>query len=563
MEKGFARVWRKTGTRLTLLYLLLLLVGRMNGEAGVAPPGKPRLINCRSPEKETFTCWWEPGSSGGLPTSYTLFYRKENSDVVYECPDYITAGDNSCFFDKNHTSIWVNYNITVVAQNALGNASSDPMDVDVMNIVQPHHPENVTVTLMQGENLYLQVKWQPPRMADTRSGWITLTYELLVKREEDDEWEEYFAGLQKQYQLFSPHPGETYMVKVRCKPDHGYWSEWSATAYVDVPDYLPRERSVWMLLAVFSAFVFLIFMWVLALKKNRVKHCLLPPVPGPKIKGFDSCLLKMEKSEEIFNGLIGLGFRPPSDSGDLLVDYLEVSESIQSESRHSLSPNGKDQVKDSVADHSGGHLCDVPAILAEKCNKEMEAQGDVQTEESLETVGHLAGNDNHTPNPSAASSNQPCVQESPYHVPEESKQGLDPVTWDNDELSSYRGNAPVHGKSHFNSEYVTERWQGCLQVTKPTEYVEVQKVNQENTLILKPKAEEEMEDFLQLGLRGQDYSKVSELVNDHILLLERGSTTPNTYCGSLGSPVQQQPKQTLCQGPNGYVETFTVQSSSY
>lgn len=57
-----------------------------------------------------------------------------SSETVRECPDYYTAGENSCFFNKNDTSIWVNYNITVVATNALGSTFSDPVDIDVVYI---------------------------------------------------------------------------------------------------------------------------------------------------------------------------------------------------------------------------------------------------------------------------------------------------------------------------------------------------------------------------------------------------------------------------------------------
>lgn len=59
-----------------------------------------------------------------------------------------------------------------------------------MPLVKPNPPEKVAVTVMDDKSVpFLRVSWEPPHKADTRSGWITLIYELRVKLEGVEEWE--------------------------------------------------------------------------------------------------------------------------------------------------------------------------------------------------------------------------------------------------------------------------------------------------------------------------------------------------------------------------------------
>nr|WFG70154.1 prolactin receptor [Osteobrama belangeri] len=252
---------------------------------------------------------------------------------VFECPDYHKAGNNSCYFDKRHTSIWIIYNITVVASNELGKAYSESVEVDVMDIVQPHPPENVNVTFMQTTNSpYILVQWQPPHDADTRSGWVTITYEVCFKiensgDEEDSSWESYSAGKQLEFSIYSPQPGANYIVQVRCKLDHGLWSEWSPSAFIQIPDNISDTQTVVMIFAItLTVIIFLLTVAVLTVKIKPVKHFLLPPVPEPKINGLNTQLLKSGKSEEIFSALITPGYPQIAQSSDRQVECLVVSD---------------------------------------------------------------------------------------------------------------------------------------------------------------------------------------------------------------------------------------------
>nr|XP_055036368.1 prolactin receptor a [Misgurnus anguillicaudatus] len=531
-----------------VVLILTFITTLMSQAAGVGPPGKPRHIFCRSPEKETFTCWWEPGDDGGLPVTYALYYRLENSETVFECPDYRTAGENSCFFNRNYTSLWVNYNITVVATNALGNNVSEPMDVDVAYIVQPNIPENVTAIVDEKDKTspFVKVSWEKPKSADTRSGWITLVYQLRVKQEKDKDWEEYDAGMQKYYKIFSLHPGKEYMVQVRCKPTphEGFWSEWSQTIYVEMPDYI-RKHSLWILITIFSVFGVLILTWTLSINRNSVKLCLLPPVPGPKIKGFDKQLLKNGKSEEVFNALVIQGFPPTTDYDGLLVEYLEVYDNEEQE----LALDGKDLSEDYLKSHntsdsdSGRGSCDSRTLLLEKCLERREASGNMQhysqhgeTNEGSECQGGEPGSpqstDGHAKTwPVVFSSPQPhqyqvgAAKPTHHSVPEIFSISSTPISYHqlhHRDLTTQEGRLskpPCRHSQSYNQFSLDNPESPGVPQSQSMEYVEVQRIGPENVLLLRPLSDPNGEqDYFEPV--GEDYSRVKEVTSNNMLLLQ-------------------------------------------
>ncbi|KAM4532207.1 prolactin receptor a [Fundulus diaphanus] len=666
------------------LFCLLLLCIQLAAGNGISRPGKPTLTRCRSPEKETFTCWWEPGPEFGLKTTYALYYRKENSEMVYECPDYKTAGVNSCFFSKNDTSIWVNYNITVVATNEYGKTSSDPVDIDVVYIVMPNPPENVTASVMADKDWpFLRVSWEPPKKADTRSGWITLIYEVRIKMENEADWEVHHAGQQRIFKIFSLRSGGKYHIQVRCKPDHGFWSEWSPSVDVTVPECktfthrsahkmysvnclqkiksthsmlhlcnnLPvlrltlflsdlREKSMWIIFVVFLPFFIFIITWLMYLNIHSLKYCLLPPVPGPKIKGFDKQLLKNGKSGDIFSAL-GVSDFPPTTSSyeNFLEEYLEV---YVPEERELIMEGSKDPQDDSVKSEnstcdndSGRGSCDSHTLLIDKGggDKEDELQSDQeggQAETDAKSHEEASEDENvHSPDisnekvkiwPSLCSplpQYSLCLVNQP-NPPEMRKHCLSDSMSTPDSLPSYFTQPGSSAKNDFRSNYWESNFNhkpshplhtqttahehllaqsdistACIDRTgapsgvhvpsvRPNEYVEVQRVSDENMVLLHPVSSGQENSFT-VRRQTEDYSRVRTLNNGNgLLLLQRetmeqemdmcpneeeaeGSTTSTGNTAPI-TPVSQKSMAGIStalpildeRAASGYVDTATM-----
>ncbi|KTF88129.1 hypothetical protein cypCar_00048683 [Cyprinus carpio] len=103
----------------------------------IADDKRPYIYRCRSPNMEIFTCWWRPIANQDNVT-YTLLYTT-GERTPRECPDYVSGGINSCFFDAKHTQVWEMYCMNVTAHTHTGPITSQKHCLDVVDIGDALH----------------------------------------------------------------------------------------------------------------------------------------------------------------------------------------------------------------------------------------------------------------------------------------------------------------------------------------------------------------------------------------------------------------------------------------
>lgn len=301
--------------------------------------GKPRLIKCRSPELETFSCYWTEGDNElTIPGDIRLYYSKRTiNDQIEEwkeCPDYTSAGANSCYFNTSYTSIWVPYCIRLIQRNVLVGQYCFSVD----NIVQPDPPIclNWTVLNISFSKVYgdIQVTWQPPVSADVRKGWVTLEYEVQYKEANETIWTVIGPIKTTRVPLYTLVLSKNYEVRVRTKHRNtGFFSNFSKVLRITflppLVDSVPCEEDFqfpWFLIIIFGIFGVAVLLFIAVFtKQKRIKMLILPPVPVPKIKGIDPDLLKEGKLEEV-NTILGIhdNYKPDFYNDDSWVEFIEL-----------------------------------------------------------------------------------------------------------------------------------------------------------------------------------------------------------------------------------------------
>ncbi|XP_023961405.1 growth hormone receptor isoform X1 [Chrysemys picta bellii] len=445
---GSLRRGEPSGMDLRQLLLILALVCANDSlSTSEVILGRPQIITCRSPEQETFSCHWTDRDFHNLTTPGTvqLLYMRRNDEEWKECPDYVTAGENSCYFNTSYTSIWITYCVKLIKKDEV----LDEKCFSVDEIVQPDPPVGLNWTLLNtsltGIHADIQVRWDPPPSADVQKGWITLEYELQYKDVNETKWRELEPMLTTVVPLYSLKLGRDYEIRVRSRQRASEkFGEFSEALYVSlssISSVLCNEEIEfpWLLVIVFGTFGLIVVMFLILFSKHRrLKMLILPPVPAPKIKGIDPDLLKKGKLDEV-NSILAShdSYKPQLYNDDSWVEFIELDIDDPDEKTDGLDTDrllGDDHCKSHNClgvkdDDSGRASCCEPDIpetdfsASDTCDGTSDIDQSKKINEKEEDLLCLDQKDN---DESHASSADPTIQKPNTNIQSEDNQSKPP-----------------------------------------------------------------------------------------------------------------------------------------
>nr|XP_040051910.1 growth hormone receptor a isoform X1 [Gasterosteus aculeatus aculeatus] len=294
-----------------------------------APP-EPHITECISRDQATFQCWWSPGNFHNLssPGALRLFYINSLASEWKECPKYVHP-NRECFFDNNHTSIWIPYCMQLRGQNNVTYYNEEDC-FRVENIVRPDPPVSLNWTLLNispsGLNYDVMVNWEAPPSADVKTGWMRIEYEIQYRAGNTTKWDALEMQRQTQQTIFGLHVGKEYEVHIRCRMrSFVRFGEFSDPIFIQVISSKGSTFPLTLVLVFGITGVLILVMLIVSSQQRRLMMILLPPVPAPKIKGIDPELLKKGKLDDLNFSSTGGGLGgPPTYATDFYQDELWV-----------------------------------------------------------------------------------------------------------------------------------------------------------------------------------------------------------------------------------------------
>uniref|UniRef100_A0A8C0LII5 Interleukin 6 cytokine family signal transducer n=1 Tax=Canis lupus dingo TaxID=286419 RepID=A0A8C0LII5_CANLU len=197
-----------------------------------------RIISGLPPEKPTnLSC-------------INLFLMTDSSIFVFRATekfaDCKTKRDTptSCTVDYSPV-YFVNIEVWVEAENALGKVTSDHINFDPVDKVKPSPPHNLSVSNSEELSSILKLTW----INSSIQGFIGLKYNIQYRTRDASTWSqippEDTASTRYSFTVQDLKPFTEYVFRIRCMKEDGkgFWSDWSEEAsgitYEDRPSKAP------------------------------------------------------------------------------------------------------------------------------------------------------------------------------------------------------------------------------------------------------------------------------------------------------------------------------------
>ncbi|KAJ7988448.1 hypothetical protein DPEC_G00323650 [Dallia pectoralis] len=297
------------------------------------PQVHPRIIGCVSHDMYTFRCRWNIGTFQNLtePRDLRMFYYINDKNISpktwSECPHYTAGRKDECYFKESYTKVWMTYRVQL--RSGAQDIVYDEVIFTVDKIVEPDPPIALNWTLLKvsltGGHFDVKVSWEPPHSADVLMGWMTLQYEVQYCEVNSTKWIRVDLDKGKQRSLYGLRTNTDYEVRVRCKMlGSQNFGEFGDSIFIHIPT--KESRFPVSVLLVFAAMgLAVVLMLLIYSQQQKLMVILLPPIPGPKIKGINPELLKKGKLAELTSILGGHpDLRPELYNDDPWVEFIDL-----------------------------------------------------------------------------------------------------------------------------------------------------------------------------------------------------------------------------------------------
>uniref|UniRef100_A0A8I5N4X2 Interleukin-6 receptor subunit beta n=1 Tax=Papio anubis TaxID=9555 RepID=A0A8I5N4X2_PAPAN len=206
------------------------------------PPEKPKNLSCIVNEGKKMRCEWNRGRETHLETNFTL----KSEWATHKFADCKAKRDTptSCTVDYS-TVYFVNIEVWVEAENALGKVTSDHINFDPVYKVKPNPPHNLSVINSEELSSILKLTWTNPSIKSV----IRLKYNIQYRTKDASTWSqippEDTASTRSSFTVQDLKPFTEYVFRICCMKEDGkgYWSDWSEEAngitYEDRPSKAP------------------------------------------------------------------------------------------------------------------------------------------------------------------------------------------------------------------------------------------------------------------------------------------------------------------------------------